>query len=88
MIFERALAAGKASMPLPLVVGVPRGSILGPLFFSVYIIDLPLSIQNSETVMYANDTNMWSSGSTCEIIHQYYYKKVYIMQIAVSALTG
>lgn len=44
---------------LPLVLGVPLGSILGPLFFAICINDLPLSIQNSETDMYADDTTVW-----------------------------
>ena len=47
-------------MSLPLVLG---GLILGPLFFSIHINDLPLSIQNSEIDMYNDDTTIWSSGN-------------------------
>ena len=40
------------------------------LFFSIYINDLPLSIQNSEIDMYADDTTIWSSGNMCESIQR------------------
>ena len=39
-------------------------------FFSIYINDLPLSIQNSETDMYSDDSTIWSSSNTCESIRQ------------------
>ena len=63
---QTCIILGKTSIPLPLVLGVPLGSILGPLFFSICINDLPLSIQNSETDMYADDTTIWLLVIMCE----------------------
>ena len=57
--------SGVLSSPLNLDVGVPQGSILGPLLFSIYINDLSLLLKDTEVDIYADDTTIWSNGTNC-----------------------
>lgn len=47
-------------------MGVPQGSILGPLLFLIYINDLPTVSNNYKIIMYADDCSMFLSGNSCD----------------------
>ena len=47
------------SDPLPMVNGVPQGSILGPILFSIYINDLPKIPRSCSTDCYVDDTKLY-----------------------------
>ena len=48
--------------------GTPQGSILGPLLFLLYVNDLKVLHENVNTLMYADDTVLYTSGKSLEIL--------------------
>lgn len=55
------------SKALPVARGVPQGSIVGPLLFSLYSNDLPSMLTNCNVRMYADDVQLYTSCSNALI---------------------
>ena len=53
---------GCLSKPKQIDYGVPKNSILGPLFFLIYLNDLPNCMGKSTVRMFADDTTLTVSG--------------------------
>ena len=59
------------STSLPVTVGVPQGSILGPLLFIIYVNDMPNVIKHCKIILYADDTLLYYSSTSANDINKY-----------------
>lgn len=52
------------SEPMVIKFGVPQGSVLGPILFSLYINDIKNMAENFNINLFADDTSLFCSGET------------------------
>jgi len=64
---QRVKINNKLSEPLPIISGVPQGSILGPILFSIYTCRLPSALRHCRVHMYADDTQIFHSFSDSDL---------------------
>ena len=58
----RAAAGGERRLSLPFSHGVPQGSLVGPILFSIFTNDLPSHVPHGHIVSYADDTQLFDSS--------------------------
>jgi hypothetical protein len=88
---QRVTLRGKYSDWMPVISGVPQGSILGPLLFLLYINDMPASCKNSSVALFADDAkcsrNIRSHGDCLmlqeDLDHLWLWSKVWLMSFNV-----
>ena len=61
---------GETSTMKGISCGVPQGSILGPLLFLIYINDLCSVCKHITPILFADDTNLFCSGSDVKILEK------------------
>ena len=62
--YQYVSVLGEESEPLPVNLGVPQGSVLGPLLFLIYINDIYRCSTLGKFVLFADDTNIFVSAET------------------------
>ena len=83
---QRCRVNGQTSDWIPISIGVPQGSILGPLLFAIYINDLAeyirtMDVENgSDTHLFADDTEITVSHIDEEYLFHYTNRIIKIVQ--------
>ena len=69
-------------------IGVPQGSILGPLLFVLHVNDLPTVARKCSMLMYADDTILFYSGKVATTIEKSLNEDIDLMGSSGSIITA
>ena len=61
---QRVFFNGSLSNIIQLESGIPQDSCLGPLLFSIFTNDMPLTLSKARVSMYADDSTLYTSATT------------------------
>lgn len=65
---QRVVLSGELSGWSDVMRGVPQGSILGPLLFTIFINDLPGVVEHSTVNLYADDTTVYVADQDPSVV--------------------
>ena len=73
---QRTLANNVKSDKCELSFGVPQGSVLGPLFFILYVNNVEKCLDNVKVQLHADDTIIFSSGRNLDLLTKHLHSNL------------
>ena len=71
---------GVKSELLPVSMGIPQGSVLGPMLFVLFTNNLPSLVPTRSVYMYADDTTIFCIGETADLAIAKLNKALQVLQ--------
>jgi hypothetical protein len=73
------------SNAMPIEIGVPQGSILGPLLFLIFINDKSLST-DFHSILFSDDTTLYDSDSDSSVLYRKFNRKFQVVYEWISMI--